>query len=167
MVTNGVIGLTVRPGAASESCRIVIQDSNVWSSGISSGSAMSRTTPAFTAVSDLHRQIRYGEIYGLLGANGAGKTTTIKLLLGLARPTDGTARIFGLDIGKNSVAIRQRIGYLAQDPRYYEHMTARETLRFTARFFFSGPKAAIEERIQETMWEPRYATMRYMKSFHK
>jgi ABC-2 type transport system ATP-binding protein len=43
------------------------------------------------------------------------------------------------------------VGYLAQDPRYYEHMTARETLRFTAHFFFSGPKSAIEERIQETL----------------
>ena len=47
--------------------------------------------------------------------------------------------------------IRQRVGYLAQDPRYYEHNSARETLRFTARFFFSGPNARIEERIAETL----------------
>jgi ABC-2 type transport system ATP-binding protein len=51
----------------------------------------------------------------------------------------------------DSVAIRQRVGYLAQDPRYYDHMTARETLRFAARFFYSGPKGMIEERIRETL----------------
>jgi ABC-2 type transport system ATP-binding protein len=50
-----------------------------------------------------------------------------------------------------SGAIRQRVGYLAQDPRYYEHMTARETVRFTARFFYRGSKAAIEDRIQNTL----------------
>jgi ABC-2 type transport system ATP-binding protein len=52
---------------------------------------------------------------------------------------------------RDSVAIRQRVGYLAQDPRYYQHMTARETLRFAARFFYSGPKEAIEARIEETL----------------
>ena len=49
------------------------------------------------------------------------------------------------------MAIRERVGYLAQDPRYYDHMTARETLRFAARFFYNGPKAQIEERIAETL----------------
>jgi len=49
------------------------------------------------------------------------------------------------------VAIRQRVGYLAQDPRYYAHMTARETMRFAAHFFYSGPKEAIEQRIEETL----------------
>ena len=52
---------------------------------------------------------------------------------------------------KDSPQIRQHVGYLAQDPRYYEHMTARQTLRFAASFFFSGPKAAIEDRIDETL----------------
>ena len=78
-------------------------------------------------------------IFGFLGPNGAGKTTTIKLLLGLIRPTAGSATVFGMDIVRESVAIRARIGYLPQEPRFYEHMTARQTLRFTARFFFSGP----------------------------
>ena len=49
------------------------------------------------------------------------------------------------------MAIRERVGYLAQDPRYYDHMTARETLRFTARFFYTGPNAPIEERVGETL----------------
>src|SRR5690606_9384722 len=90
-------------------------------------------------------------IFGCLGPNGAGKTTTIKLLLGLARPTGGSATIFGLDVVNDSTEIRKRVGYLAQDPRFYEGMTARETLRFTARFFYNGPKAAIEDRINNTL----------------
>jgi len=71
-------------------------------------------------------------IFGFLGPNGAGKTTTIKLLLGLTRPSGGHGAIFGQDMVRDSLAIRTRVGYLAQDPRYYDHMTARETLRFTA-----------------------------------
>jgi ABC-2 type transport system ATP-binding protein len=86
-----------------------------------------------------------------LGPNGAGKSTTIKLLLGLTRPTSGRAKVFGMDSVHDSVAIRQRVGYLAQDPRYYDHMTARETLRFTARFFYTGPSQMIEDRIKETL----------------
>ena len=90
-------------------------------------------------------------IFGFLGPNGAGKSTTIKLLLGLARPTEGSATIFGHDIVRDSLEIRKRVGYLAQAPRFYDHMTARETLRFKARFFYSGPKAEIEARVEETL----------------
>ena len=90
-------------------------------------------------------------IFGFLGPNGAGKTTAIKLLLGLARPIGGSGSIFGYDIQRQSVEIRQRVVYLAQDPRYYESMTARDTLRFTLGFFFKGPKNKIEERIEETI----------------
>lgn len=52
---------------------------------------------------------------------------------------------------RESVAIWQRVGYLSQDPRFYDHLTARETLRFTARFFYEGPSAAIEERVSEVL----------------
>ena len=90
-------------------------------------------------------------IFGFLGPNGAGKTTTMKLLLGLIRPTAGSGSIFGQDIVRSSVAIRSRIGYLSQQPRFVDDMSARETLRFTARFFFSGPQAKIEERVNEML----------------
>jgi ABC-2 type transport system ATP-binding protein len=90
-------------------------------------------------------------IFGFLGPNGAGKTTVIKLLLGLARPTSGTATVFGLDTARQSRAIRRRVGYLAQDPRFYDKMTARQTLRFSARFFYTGPKDAIERRAAEAL----------------
>jgi ABC-2 type transport system ATP-binding protein len=90
-------------------------------------------------------------IFGFLGPNGAGKTTTIKLILGLIKPTSGTCTVFGMDAAKKNIEIRHRIWYLAQDPRYYENMSARETLRFTAKFFFTGPKDEIESRIDETL----------------
>jgi ABC-2 type transport system ATP-binding protein len=112
---------------------------------------LSKVYQGVKALKDLNLKVQQHSIFGFLGPNGAGKTTTIKLLLGLTRPTGGSAIVFGQDIQKDSVSIRRKIGYLAQDPRYYESMTARETLRFTAHFFFTGPKAAIEERIQETL----------------
>ncbi len=103
------------------------------------------------ALKDLDLRVPRNSIFGFLGPNGAGKTTAIKLLLGLAAPTTGSATIFGMDIGRSSTDIRRRTGYLAQDPRYYEYMSARETLRFTARFFYTGPELALRERIEETL----------------
>ena len=113
--------------------------------------ALNKTFKGTQALKALNLTVKPHSIFGFLGPNGAGKTTTIKLLLGLTRPTGGSARVFGKDIRADSVAIRRRIGYLAQDPRFDESMTAREVLRFTAHFFFSGPRAAIEERVQETL----------------
>lgn len=112
---------------------------------------LSKRYKEVSALQPLNLQVRQHSICGFLGPNGAGKSTTIKLLLGLARPTSGSATVFGLDIVKDSTDIRKRVGYLAQDPRYYDHMTARETLRFTARFFYSGPDKLIENRINETL----------------
>ncbi|HEX9091199.1 MAG TPA: ABC transporter ATP-binding protein [Anaerolineales bacterium] len=113
---------------------------------------LGKTYKGVEALQDLNLTVQQHSIFGFLGPNGAGKTTTIKLLLGLSRPTGGSGKIFGSDIQRDSISIRKRIGYLAQDPRYYEHMTARETLRFTAHFFYyTDPKAAIEKRIQETL----------------
>ncbi len=72
-------------------------------------------------------------------------------MLGLIRPTVGGATVFGLDILRDGVKIRSRIGYLPQDPRFYEHMTAWETMDFTARFYFKGPDGEIRKRIDETL----------------
>jgi ABC-2 type transport system ATP-binding protein len=103
------------------------------------------------ALKPLDLDVPRNSIFGFLGPNGAGKTTTIKLLLGLVRPDGGSASVFGQDIVGDTIAVRRRIGYLAQEPRYYEHLTARETLRFTLRFFFHGSRSATEERIAETL----------------
>jgi ABC-2 type transport system ATP-binding protein len=112
---------------------------------------LSKAYKKVQALKSLDLKVAQHSIFGFLGPNGAGKTTTIKLLLGLARPTGGSGSVFGYDIQRHSVEIRQRVGYLAQDPRYYESMTARDTLRFTLGFFFKGPKNKIEERIEETI----------------
>jgi ABC-2 type transport system ATP-binding protein len=112
---------------------------------------LSKTYNGVAALDSLNLQVPEHSIFGFLGPNGAGKTTAIKLLLGLVRPTSGGGAIFGRDIVQDSVEIRKRVGYLAQDPRFYEHMTARETLRFKARFYYSGPASEIEARIAETL----------------
>jgi ABC-2 type transport system ATP-binding protein len=103
------------------------------------------------ALKGLNLRVPKNSIFGFLGPNGAGKTTTIKLLLGLIRPTAGSASIFGLDVQKDSVAIRSRIGYLPQDPRFYEYMSAREVLDYTAHFYFKGPQDQIDQRVAETL----------------
>lgn len=103
------------------------------------------------ALRPLDLKIPRNSIFGFLGPNGAGKTTTIKLLLGLLRPSSGSASVFGLDITRDSLAIRDRIGYLPQEPRYYEHMSARQVLDYTARFYFKGPAHEIRKRVNETL----------------
>jgi ABC-2 type transport system ATP-binding protein len=100
-------------------------------------------------VSNLNLAVPRGSICGFLGANGAGKSTTIKLLLGLLQPTSGVGTVFGKNIATDSVAIRERVGFLAQSPSFYGYLTARETLQFVASFFFTGSKTAISARIEE------------------
>jgi ABC-2 type transport system ATP-binding protein len=103
------------------------------------------------ALKNLDLQVPENSIFAFLGPNGAGKTTTIKLLIGLARPTSGGGSIFGKDIVKDSVDIRANIGYLPQDARFYEHMSARQTLDYTAKFFFKGPQVEIDKRVDEML----------------
>ncbi|MBK8023064.1 MAG: ABC transporter ATP-binding protein [Chloroflexi bacterium] len=112
---------------------------------------LTKTFKGVNALTSLDLKVSKHSIFGFLGPNGAGKTTTIKLLLGLSRPTAGGGTVFGMDLVHDSPDIRKRVGYLAQDPRYYENMTARETLRYTARFFYTGPKNGIEDRIDNTL----------------
>ena len=112
---------------------------------------LSKTYNGTTALNSLDLKVHEHSIFGFLGPNGAGKTTTIKLLLGLIKPTAGGGTVFGHDITRDSVEIRRKVGYLAQVPSYYMHMTARETLRFKTRFYYSGPRNRIEERVQETL----------------
>ncbi len=105
----------------------------------------------FQALHNLNLEIPAHSIVGFLGPNGAGKSTTIKLLLGLIHPSSGGGTVFGKDIQHDSRAIRQRVGYLAQQPRFDHTMTARETLYFVAKLFYSGSPAAIERRVEESL----------------
>jgi ABC-2 type transport system ATP-binding protein len=100
-------------------------------------------------VDRINLSVPRGSICGFLGANGAGKTTTIKLLLGLVKPSEGSGTVFGKDIVRESVGIRERVGFLAQSPSFYGHLTARETLKFVASFFFKGSRSAIAARIED------------------
>ncbi len=84
----------------------------------------------FHAVKGLDLEIRYGEIYGLLGANGAGKTTTIKMLCGLIEPTDGIISLAGQTHNLRSSKIRQRIGYMSQKFTLYDDLTIVQNLEF-------------------------------------
>lgn len=84
------------------------------------------------AVNGITFQVHPGEVFGLLGPNGAGKTTTIKVLLGLLEPSEGTARVLGLDPLKDDVQIKQRIGYVAEDPQIYKSLTPLELFEFIA-----------------------------------
>jgi ABC-2 type transport system ATP-binding protein len=100
-----------------------------------------------TAVNKLSVQIRRGEIFGLLGPNGAGKTTTILMLLGLTEPTSGAARVDGLDPRREPLAVKRRVGYLPDDVGFYDDVTARENLQYTARLN-RIPEPAASERIE-------------------
>jgi ABC-2 type transport system ATP-binding protein len=89
------------------------------------------------ALRDLSLTIVPGEVFGFLGPNGAGKSTTIKILMGLIRPSAGEARIFGLSTG--DAAARHRVGFLPENPAFYDFLTAREYLRFVGEAFAMQP----------------------------
>ena len=81
-----------------------------------------------TAVRELSLEVAPGQIYGLIGPNGSGKSTTMKVLLGLLKPTAGTAAIFGRDSSR--VESRNDVGFLPENPYFYKHLTGVETLSF-------------------------------------
>jgi len=83
------------------------------------------------ALRPLHLTVNEGEIFGFLGPNGAGKTTTLKLLMGLVYPTGGSARILGLEI--NDPLVKAQIGFLPEQPYFYDYLTATELLEYYAQ----------------------------------
>lgn len=106
------------------------------------------------AVDHLTLQVPTGSIFGLLGPNGAGKTTVIKIMLGLLRADGGTGRILGLDMERDSVAIRKRIGYVAEIQNLYGYMTVSEMLSFS-RAFYCQWNNGIAEKYLELFRLPR------------
>lgn len=95
-------------------------------------------------IENVNLTIKEGEIFGFIGPNGAGKSTTIRTLLNLIFPTSGKATVLGLDIIQDSRKIKQYIGYLPAEVGYYDDMTVRELLEYSARFYDSK-----EHRISE------------------
>ena len=104
------------------------------------------------AVDRLDLRIQRGEVFGLLGPNGAGKTTTILMLLGLTEPTDGVALVDGLVPQQDALAVKRRIGYLPDDVGFYDDLTGRQNLRYTARLN-RLPAGVAEERIAANLEE--------------
>jgi ABC-2 type transport system ATP-binding protein len=102
------------------------------------------------AVDALTLDIAKGEVFGLLGPNGAGKTTTILMLLGLTEPSSGTARVNGMDPTRDPLAVKARVGYLPDDVGFYDDLTARQNLRYTAALNRLRPKEA-DARIEQIL----------------
>jgi ABC-2 type transport system ATP-binding protein len=100
------------------------------------------------ALRPLHLTVEEGEIFGFLGPNGAGKTTTLKILMGLVFPTSGSARILGHDW--TDPAIKAQIGFLPEQPYFYDHLTAHELLNYYGQL--SGvPAHGRQSRIESTL----------------
>jgi ABC-2 type transport system ATP-binding protein len=91
----------------------------------------------YVALDNLTLSVGSGEVFGFLGPNGAGKTTTLKLLMQLIYPTSGHAEILGSPVG--DVAVKRRIGYLPENPYFYDNLTAEELLVYFARMFGCSP----------------------------
>ncbi|HEY7469736.1 MAG TPA: ABC transporter ATP-binding protein [Acidimicrobiia bacterium] len=95
--------------------------------------SLTKTYGENTVVNRLSLDIAAGEVFGLLGPNGAGKTTTILMLLGLVEPTRGSIEVLGLDPRWNPLEVKRKVGYLPDSVGFYDTMTGRENLAFTAR----------------------------------
>jgi len=109
-------------------------------------SDLTKTYDGFTAVDQLNLGIEEGEIFGFLGPNGAGKTTTILMLLGLTEPTSGTAKVCGYNPTREPLQVKRIVGYLPEKVGFYEDLTARQNLKYTAELNNLLKKEA-EERI--------------------
>jgi ABC-2 type transport system ATP-binding protein len=113
----------------------------------------------FRALDALTLRVEPGEVFGFLGPNGAGKSTTLKLLMQLIYPTSGTATILGRPLG--DVEMRRRIGFLAENPYYYDYLTAEEVLSYFAKLFgFSS--ADVKQRVSRVLDEVGLAGQRRM-----
>lgn len=100
------------------------------------------------AVDNLSFQVNSGEVYGLIGPNGSGKSTTMKVVLGLMSPTEGSAKVFGLDSG--DIKARSEIGFLPENPYFYRHLSGEETLKFYGKLCGLKGKA-LNDRISELL----------------
>jgi ABC-2 type transport system ATP-binding protein len=100
-------------------------------------------------VSDLTFAIREGEIYGLIGPNGSGKTTTLRIIATLIKPTSGFAKVFGVDVVKEPLKVRQLVNYLPEEAGAYRDLTGYDFIRFMLSLRFSGRR--LEEAVSEAI----------------
>ena len=100
------------------------------------------------AVCDLSFEVSPGEVVGVLGPNGAGKTTTLRMLAGILTPTRGRVSIAGVDLGRNPLAAKRRIGFLSGDTQLYQRLTTREMLVYFGRLY-AMDEARLARRVGE------------------
>lgn len=103
-----------------------------------------------TAVNELNLQVAEGEFFGFLGPNGAGKSTTINMIVGLLRPTSGTACIAGIDMWRNPLEAKTKIGVLPEGMQLYQRLSAREFIRFSGTMYGLSKKE-VEARAEELL----------------
>lgn len=96
-------------------------------------------------IEDVNLTVEEGEIFGFIGPNGAGKSTTIRTLLALIHPTAGSAKIFNMDCVKYAHKIARNVGYLPSEAYYYENMTVKELLKYSAELYQMDCNARIDE----------------------
>lgn len=106
---------------------------------------------SLTAVDHLSFEVGEGEVFGLLGPNGAGKTTTIRMLACLISPSEGSAKVGGYDIGRDSLKVRQIVGILTENPCLYERLTAYENMDFFAEAYDLSDVQEKRNRIRELL----------------
>ena len=104
----------------------------------------------FTAVDHISFEVYSGEIFGFLGANGAGKTTAMRMLCGLSKPTEGSGRMVGFDIARESEKIKRSIGYMSQKFSLYETLTVKENIRLYGGIYGMS-NALIRTRMEEVL----------------
>lgn len=109
---------------------------------------LSKVYGSLTAVSSLNLTIPQGVIFGFLGPNGAGKTTTIRMLLGLIKPSGGSARILGYDTKRDRARILPQVGAIVESPTFYPYLSGRDNLRELARVQKGVPASRIEEVLE-------------------
>lgn len=105
--------------------------------------ALSKSYGAFHAVKDLSFEVAKGEVYGFLGPNGAGKTTTIRMMMGILVPSAGGVTIDGLDCHTQRAEVQRRVGYLPDNPIFYDYLRGQEILQFVAEMHGYPRKEAI------------------------
>lgn len=109
---------------------------------------LTKSFGSFLAVDNISLSINSGDLYGFLGPNGAGKTTTIKIITGLYSPTSGSVEVDGIDITKNHIEVKKRIGYIPDQPFLYERLTGKEFLYFSGGLY-KIPKNKLKDKIEE------------------
>jgi ABC-2 type transport system ATP-binding protein len=111
-------------------------------------SGLSKDYGSSRGLFELDLEVAQGEVFGFLGPNGAGKSTTMRLLLDLIKPTSGSAQVLGLDTGKESLAIRRRVGFLPGDLAMYPRLTGKVVLDHLAQL-----RGGVDQRVRDSLVE--------------